>query len=63
VKIGRARRARKVRTAKASKAKRNENVEAPEAPEAPAPETEVVVPEAQSPPPATGGQTRQQFGL
>ena len=72
-KIARARRARKAKArARASRAKRNESIEAPEevAPEVtePAPETETVVPEAEPappspPPPATGAQTRGEFGL
>jgi RNA polymerase sigma factor (sigma-70 family) len=72
-KIARARRADRVREAKARRAKRNETIEAPveEAPaeEAPAeviepaPETEPSPEVESAPPPATGGQTRQEFGL
>jgi hypothetical protein len=67
-KIAQAHRIRQVREARASEARRNESIEAPEeaapAVSERAPEPEPVVPETESaPPPATGTQTRQEFGL
>ncbi len=66
-KIAAERRARKeAATARAARARRNESIEAPEevTPEASEPAPEIEAPEVEAaPPPATGEQTRQEFGL